>query len=46
MTAMKKALWQTDPEGKANLQDYVKEADNIMYKIKQEVHARDGQPRG
>ena len=36
----------TDPEGKANLQDYVKEADNIMYKIKQEVHARDGQPRG
>ncbi|MBR6257917.1 MAG: GGDEF domain-containing protein [Lachnospiraceae bacterium] len=32
----------TDPETPGNLQDYVKEADNIMYKIKQEVHARDG----
>ena len=36
----------TDPEKPTTLQDYVKEADNIMYKIKQEVHARDGQPRG
>lgn len=36
----------TDPERNASLQDYVKEADNIMYKIKQEIHARDGQPRG
>lgn len=32
----------TDPEIPGSLQDYVKEADNIMYKIKQEVHARDG----
>ncbi len=35
----------TDPSSGLNLQDYVKEADNLMYKIKQEVHARDGQPR-
>ena len=35
----------TDPEKPTSLQDYVKEADNIMYMIKQEVHARDGHPR-
>ena len=35
----------TDPETPSNLQDYVKEADNLMYKIKQEVHANDGKSR-
>ncbi|MBO6206102.1 MAG: GGDEF domain-containing protein [Lachnospiraceae bacterium] len=35
----------TDPETPSNLQEYVKEADNLMYKIKQEVHANDGKSR-
>ena len=35
----------TDPEKPGSLQDYVKEADNLMYKIKQEVHSRDGLSR-
>lgn len=37
----------TDPvKGRElGLQDYIKEADQLMYKIKQEVHARDGKPR-
>jgi diguanylate cyclase (GGDEF)-like protein len=35
----------TDPDTPSNLQEYVKEADNLMYQIKQEVHARDGKPR-
>ena len=32
----------TDPFSRDNLQDYVKEADGLMYEIKQQVHARDG----
>ena len=35
----------TDTSSGMNLQDYVKEADNLMYKIKQEVHAKDGESR-
>ena len=35
----------TDPDSSYTLKDYVKEADNLMYKIKQDVHARDGKPR-
>ena len=35
----------TNPDIPSNLQEYVKEADNLMYQIKQEVHARDGKPR-
>ena len=36
----------TDPASGKVLEDYVREADQLMYKVKQEVHARDGQPRG
>ncbi len=35
----------TNPDMPSHLQEYVKEADNLMYQIKQEVHARDGKPR-
>ena len=37
----------TEPEkdNHMSLQDYVKEADRLMYVIKQEVHAKDGKPR-
>jgi len=37
----------TDPVNgrELGLQDYIKEADQLMYEIKQEVHARDGMPR-
>jgi len=35
----------TDPENPSSLQEYVREADNLMYKIKQEVHANDGKSR-
>jgi len=31
----------TDPSGKLSLQEYVKEADRLMYEIKQKVHAKD-----
>ncbi len=34
----------TDPFRRDTLQDYVKEADGLMYEIKQQVHARDGMP--
>ena len=37
----------TDPDAPDKvLEDYVREADQLMYRVKQEVHARDGQPRG
>ena len=36
----------TDPSAGKVLEDYVREADQLMYRIKQEVHAKDGQPRG
>ncbi len=35
----------TDPSAGKVLEDYVREADQLMYKIKQEVHAKDGHPR-
>ncbi len=35
----------TNPDKPSALKDYVKEADNLMYQIKQAVHARDGMPR-
>ena len=35
----------TNPDKPSALNDYVKEADNLMYQIKQAVHARDGMPR-
>ena len=35
----------TDPSSGKVLEDYVREADQLMYRIKQEVHAKDGQPR-
>lgn len=35
----------TDPAGAMTLQDYVKEADKLMYEVKQKVHAKDGKPR-
>lgn len=35
----------TDPSSGKVLEEYVREADQLMYKIKQEVHAKDGQPR-
>lgn len=31
----------TDPEKDLGLQDYIKEADDVMYEIKRQVHARD-----
>ncbi|MBO4290759.1 MAG: GGDEF domain-containing protein, partial [Lachnospiraceae bacterium] len=31
----------TDPDSDLTLQDYIKEADKLMYEIKREVHARD-----
>lgn len=35
----------TNPSSGKMLEDYVREADQLMYRIKQEVHAKDGQPR-
>ena len=35
----------TDPLRKETLQEYVKEADKLMYEIKQKVHAKDGGTR-
>lgn len=35
----------TDPSAGKVLEEYVREADQLMYKIKQEVHAKDGHPR-
>ena len=35
----------TNPEDSLTLQDYVKEADRLMYEIKQKVHEKDGRPR-
>ena len=35
----------TNPDSEKVLEDYVREADQLMYRIKQEVHARDGKPR-
>ena len=35
----------TDPKSDMTLQDYVKEADKLMYDNKQKVHAKDGKPR-
>lgn len=35
----------TDPLRKETLQEYVKEADKLMYEIKQKVHAKDGGAR-
>ena len=32
----------TDPESGFPLQEYIREADNLMYEIKREVHAREG----
>ncbi|MBP5221603.1 MAG: diguanylate cyclase, partial [Lachnospiraceae bacterium] len=33
----------TDPDSDLTLQDYIKEADRLMYEIKREVHARDNE---
>lgn len=35
----------TDPTCKETLQEYVKEADKLMYEIKKQVHAKDGRAR-
>ena len=35
----------TDPNGTMTLQEYIKEADKLMYENKKKVHARDGKPR-
>lgn len=38
----------TDPQGRpeATLQDYIKDADNLMYQVKVQTHAKDVEPGG